>query len=322
MNSENRGGPLVSVVIPTRNRPQLVCRAVESALVQTYGHLEVIVVIDGPDDETERALKVIEDPRLRVVVLSANIGGSGTRTVGAREARGKWVAFLDDDDEWDPTKIEKQIKVGEDSSHRLPVVSSSVIARSPEADYIWPSTKPFLPVADYLMQRNGLFQGDGLLQTSTLLIPSVLLRDCPFTPGLRKHQDWDWLIRALRLPGTGIEFLTEPLVIWHIEEKRKTISAANDWRFSAEWLESIRGYCSSTTYAAFLLTVVGASAAEQRCWSAFATILRTAFAKGTPRTAHVALFCAMWLVPRQLRWSLRRLCHGRSPRNLHPVRAQ
>src|ERR1700756_3334933 len=101
---------LVTAVIPTRNRPELVCRAVRSALNQTYPNLEVVVVVDGPDPATVAALEELRHPRVRISALSENVGGSEARNIGAREARGEWVALLDDDDEWLPEKLEKQIQ--------------------------------------------------------------------------------------------------------------------------------------------------------------------------------------------------------------------
>ena len=100
---------LVSVVIPTRNRPQLACRAVSYALQQTYLNLEVIVVVDGPDPATVLALQSLQEPRLHILPLDENVGGSEARNVGARAALGEWIALLDDDDEWVPKKIERQM---------------------------------------------------------------------------------------------------------------------------------------------------------------------------------------------------------------------
>ena len=65
---------LVSAVIPTRNRPQLVCRAVRSALSQTYVNLEVVVVVDGPDPATVAALEALQEPRLQIVALPEKCG--------------------------------------------------------------------------------------------------------------------------------------------------------------------------------------------------------------------------------------------------------
>src|SRR5216684_3398690 len=101
--------PLVSAVIPTRSRAALVVRAVRTALNQTYANLEVIVVIDGPDEETMLALSGIHQPRLRVIVLAQSSGGASARNAGVEAAHGEWIAFLDDDDEWLPGKIENQI---------------------------------------------------------------------------------------------------------------------------------------------------------------------------------------------------------------------
>src|SRR5438270_13867984 len=100
---------LVSAVIPTRNRPQLALRAARTALDQTHCNMEVIVVIDGPDKKTVAALRELTDKGLRVIELRNSVGGSGARNIGVQAARGEWIAFLDDDDEWLPTKIEKQV---------------------------------------------------------------------------------------------------------------------------------------------------------------------------------------------------------------------
>jgi glycosyltransferase involved in cell wall biosynthesis len=95
----------VSAVIPTRNRPEQLLLAVRSALQQTHSELEVIVVIDGPDPKTAQALTGFNDSRLRIVQMERNVGGSDARNAGVQAARGRWIAFLDDDDEWLPHKL-------------------------------------------------------------------------------------------------------------------------------------------------------------------------------------------------------------------------
>ena len=126
---------LVTAVIPTRLRPALVVRAVRSALAQSYANLEVVVVIDGYDPETEAALGRIRDQRLRAIALTENAGASEARNIGVRAARGEWIALLDDDDEWLPGKIECQIKLAATSKYRLPILSSRFLCRTPAADY-------------------------------------------------------------------------------------------------------------------------------------------------------------------------------------------
>ncbi len=102
---------LVSAVIPTRGRPELLRRAVRSALAQTLREIEVVVVIDGEDSATKRALQELahEDGRVRVVALATSVGGSDARNRGVDAASGEWIAFLDDDDEWLPGKLQAQI---------------------------------------------------------------------------------------------------------------------------------------------------------------------------------------------------------------------
>ncbi len=93
---------LISVVIPTFNRPHIVLRAVRSALNQTMKAIAVIVVVDGSDAATEQALEAIGDSRLIVRTLPHNRGAANARNAGVEEAGSKWIAFLDDDDEWHP----------------------------------------------------------------------------------------------------------------------------------------------------------------------------------------------------------------------------
>src|SRR5690348_15530892 len=113
--------PDVSVVIPTRNRPELAVRAVESALGQTHRNLEVIVVIDGPDPATSAALEAVADDRLRVIVLPTSGKAPNARNQGVHNANGKWVALLDDDDEWLPSKLAVQLELAATSSLASPI---------------------------------------------------------------------------------------------------------------------------------------------------------------------------------------------------------
>jgi glycosyltransferase involved in cell wall biosynthesis len=98
---------LVSVVIPTFNYRAYVAQAVESALAQTYPHVEVIVVDDGSTDDTREVLAPYVE---RVSYMyQENQGLSAARNTGIRAARGKWVALLDSDDLWHPRKLEMQM---------------------------------------------------------------------------------------------------------------------------------------------------------------------------------------------------------------------
>jgi glycosyltransferase involved in cell wall biosynthesis len=298
--------PLISVVIPTRNRPSVVQRAVHSALSQTFSDIEVVVVIDGADPATSQALREIADPRVRMVELPESVGGSEARNTGARAARGEWVALLDDDDEWMPEKLQKQMAVATGSSYQYPIVVTAMIARSPQADFRWPKKPPTYPLSEYLFVRNSPFQGESVLQTSTFLTKRELLVNVPFTKGLRRHQDWDWILRAGNAPGARVEFVPEALTIWHIDDPLSPIKTQYDWRYSLQWIRANPQLVTPKAYAGLMAVTLSSQAAWQRDWKAFWPLLREIFV-GSPRFMDLALFFAMWLVPKRVRRGVRSL---------------
>jgi glycosyltransferase involved in cell wall biosynthesis len=296
--------PLISVVIPTAGRPVLVARAVHSALRQTYGNVEVIVVIDG-DDQGLDILESMSEPRLRLLRLQQRCGGSRARNEGVRAANGEWVAFLDDDDEWLPEKLQKQIAVAQMSNASDPIVSCKVMARTHSGEFVWPRKLPCEPLSEYLLARDSWGQGEGLMQTSTLLTTRRLLLKIGFEDGLQKHQEWDWLLRATKAPGTGIEFVNEPLAVWNLGYSRTSVSRKYDWQGSLAWIRRRRDLVTRRAYAAFIATSISSQAARQKQWRAFLPLLAEMFRLGSPRTIDVFLLLLMWFVPGTLRERLR-----------------
>ena len=104
-------GPLVSVVIPAFNAARTIQETLQSVTQQSYTHLDVIVIDDGSTDETAAIATLYgkTDARFRVISKS-NEGVASARNAGIREAKGQFIAFIDADDLWHPTKIEKQLK--------------------------------------------------------------------------------------------------------------------------------------------------------------------------------------------------------------------
>jgi glycosyltransferase involved in cell wall biosynthesis len=100
--------PVVSVVIPTYNRAHLIGESIHSVLDQTYGDFELVVVDDGSSDDTEAVVRRFHDPRIRYI-YQENQGISGARNTGIRNARGKYIGFLDSDDLWLPQLLEVQV---------------------------------------------------------------------------------------------------------------------------------------------------------------------------------------------------------------------
>ena len=102
--------PLVSVVLPAYNRLQYLPAAVDSVLAQTFERWELIIADDGSDDETRAYLKTLEHLSRVTVLRLTHSGNPGVaRNAALRIARGEYVAFLDSDDTWMPTKLEVQL---------------------------------------------------------------------------------------------------------------------------------------------------------------------------------------------------------------------
>jgi len=104
--------PVLSVVIPTHNRPERLRRAVQSVLSQDFEHTyEIIIVDDGVEKRARTVVEEFDSKIIRYVAHESNRGGGAARNTGITHARGIYVAFLDDDDEWLVGKLQKQYEI-------------------------------------------------------------------------------------------------------------------------------------------------------------------------------------------------------------------
>jgi glycosyltransferase involved in cell wall biosynthesis len=186
--------PLVSVVIPAYNAMPYLPIAVNSALAQTYQPVEVVVVDDGSSDDTAEWVRGATDDRV-VLVSKPNGGASSARNHGVRAARGKYVAFLDSDDYWEPNKIALQVDRAESSPKPMLVDTWAycVDARGhkvadPKGHHhegdVWP-----------LMVQLGLVT----CGSSTLLVPRTCFDVVGlFREDLHHAEDWEMWIRLTR----------------------------------------------------------------------------------------------------------------------------
>lgn len=175
--------PLVSVVIPTRNRPALLARAVESVRTQTYRQLEILVVDDGSTDETREAVAAWADPRIRYLRHATNRGGSAARNTGIAAATGAYIAFLDDDDEWVADKVTQQLEAMRDADAVLCTAVLNGRRCGPRG------SRPRIDVHDL---RRAKFTGGG---TGVLMARADVMKRLRFDEALPRCQDWDMFIR-------------------------------------------------------------------------------------------------------------------------------
>jgi hypothetical protein len=302
---------LVSVVIPTLNRPKLLLRAINSVLSQSHREIEVIVVVDRPDHDTASAVQSVNDPRLRLIVNPYSSTAAGARNAGVDHATGEWIAFLDDDDEWLPNKLERQIAFASDRAPALVSCLSRIV--TPTATYIWPQVvyDNSTPLDEYLFDRRSLFGGTGFIQTSSYLLPRQLFDRVRFDVE-SPHDDWGFVLCLSKQVGARIEIVPEVLVVLYFEEQRPSLTnRTSSWSSSLRWLDSIKPIITRRAYSGFCLSVVGSCAAQERAYAAFPKLLYRAFRNGSPGLWQVLLFLVYWLTPRAFRGQFRRLSRGR-----------
>lgn len=206
----------VSVVIPTLGRPSL-GRAVESVRRQTLPVAEIIVVAD-----TDQTVLLPGDDR--IMLLHNTIGRSPaiSRQVGIDAAAGAIIALLDDDDEWHPWKLERQLEAVTAAgpywiaSCRMDVVGPGRRRR------IWPRKviRPNEAVADYLFRFTDLRMGGRALQTSTLCFPAELGRAVRWDDhGSAVHDEPSWVLRVARAyADLRVVQLPDVLTTYHVGE--------------------------------------------------------------------------------------------------------
>jgi glycosyltransferase involved in cell wall biosynthesis len=297
--------PLVSVIIPTIGRPHLVPRAVRSALAQTLHAIEVIVVVDGPDEATLGVLQPLADPRLRVLALPEWVGLGGARNAGIHAARSRWVALLDDDDEWLPRKLEVQVRAAEESAHPSPIVSCRFIDRRPHGDVVLPERVPETdePLSEYLFC---LRRGQGVILPSTVLTARRLLEQVPFRHARFAHEGSDWLLRAAGDETVGIVFVPtlEPLVIRHPDTIQSRMSDTGDWLMFLDWAKDNSRLLTGRAHAAFILIWASLQARHARAGRAFWRLIWESFRRGRPTVRSLAAHLVIWLVPERARFAL------------------
>lgn len=206
-NGRDAASPLVSAIIPTRDRAGLVGRAVASALAQTHAPLEVIVVDDGSTDDTPAVLAAFCEPRLTVVRLDPGRGVSAARNAGLAVARGTYVALLDSDDEWLPAKTARQVAFMREKG--------LAISQTRE---IWMRGGRRVNPGNAHAKPDGFFFEKALerclVSPSTVLCTREFFQEVGgFDEGLPACEDYDLWLRALLRHPVGL--LAEDLAVRH-----------------------------------------------------------------------------------------------------------
>jgi glycosyltransferase involved in cell wall biosynthesis len=259
-------------------------------------------VVDGPDLESVCALRGVQDERVKIVALAENVGGSEARNTGVRESSGDWIAFLDDDDEWLPEKIEKQMALIASLANKRAFVSCQFVERSGEHARTYPVRLPSRSesIDEYMCCPRGMRSGGELLQTSTLIVPRGLMVDVPFVRGLKRGQEFIWLVEAGTRGGAAFHVLAEPLSYFNAtgfsDDNRVTRNP--NWRSFYKSMKDIRhlfrprayGYCIATR----LLTD---AIACQEPLEVKLALFKDCISNGGFSPKCVATFLYIWIMP-------------------------
>lgn len=202
--------PLVSVVLPTRNRAELLRRSLGSVLAQTHRDFELIVVDDASDDGTPALLAALSDPRVRVLRRERNAGAAAARNAGIALARGELLAFQDDDDIWLRHKLETQVRALAASPDAALCLAGHVRMTPVQTIYI--GGERFMSQLDF--SRGNWIGGPNYSLIATpgwLVRRSVLERVGTFDERLRSWDDWELGLRITQVARHIV--VDEPLYV-------------------------------------------------------------------------------------------------------------
>jgi glycosyltransferase involved in cell wall biosynthesis len=209
--------PKVSVIIPTKNRAYYLSSAIQSVLDQTFGDFEIIVVDGASTDNTGEVIDKFDDERIRYIREKKDKGASASRNIGIKNSRGRFIAFLDDDDRWMPSKLEKQLYL---------------INKNPDVGLVYTGFWKFNNSGKTMGRARNLPSVRGNIYPKILRVnyiggcSTVLVRrECLekvglFDENLPAGEDFDLWIRLAK--HYQFDYVKEALVLYRIHSKRIT----------------------------------------------------------------------------------------------------
>ncbi|NOZ84086.1 MAG: glycosyltransferase family 2 protein [Epsilonproteobacteria bacterium] len=205
---------LVSVIIPTKDRLELLHRAVHSVLQQTYQNIEIIIVDDGSNQPFSME---IDDPRIKLLVNPVSLGGAAARNIGLQAARGEFICLLDDDDYYLPSKIEAQL---------------FFLKKNPDIDLVFSkvdllkenSTEVLTVIEDgYSFNVIDNFFRWNVIHTNSSLFKNKVIKQVQFDERLKKYQDMQFYLEiSLKFI---IDYLPKTVAVWNVDGDRKQITS-------------------------------------------------------------------------------------------------
>ncbi len=185
--------PLVSIIIPTFNRGHVLAKAVHSIVQQTHTDWEIIIVDDGSADNTREIVRTLQkdDNRIRFFQHQENRGAQAARNTGITASRGKWIAFLDSDDQWLPESLD--IRLAAAASQQMPIIHSGcyILRENEEKERFGLPAMQGNVYSELLTRPGPMFQG-------LLIQREALSKINGLDEAITSYQEWDTAIRLAR----------------------------------------------------------------------------------------------------------------------------
>ncbi len=217
MNSKNHSKPLVSAIIPTHNRSELLKRAIQSVLDQTWENMEIIVVDDASGDDTPQVLQSLSEKHknLKVIRNKESKGAAASRNIAIKNAEGEYIAGLDDDDIWRPNRIELLM---EEFQEGYSAVTSNDRMDFGEKEIVW-KKKPIITLHDLLFYNQ--------VGNQVLTKKKYLEQVDGYDETLQSAQDYDLWIRLAHDFGP-IKTAPHTLQVVNMSEDRESITTSEN----------------------------------------------------------------------------------------------
>lgn len=289
--------PCVSVVMPTYRRSELMVRAVRSVLDQSYHDFELVVVDDNGEGHPEqiatreRLSREFDDSRIHYHINPGPHGGSGARNLGIHVARGRYVAFVDDDEDWLPEKLAEQVAYFENSEPTVGVVHTGFYDWKPDG-----SVREARPKMDgWIFERLLNKTGGRAPKLSTIMCRREVFDEVgAFDSQLPAREDYDLYLRIAR--RYQFRYLSEPLSNKRADASDRLTSDPRNFVLGFEGI-----YCKLRpelnerphTHAIYLLR--------------YAEVLALAGEKARARDKYFQAACLWWFNPRLITYGIKLL---------------
>ncbi|MGG1634060.1 glycosyltransferase family 2 protein [Paenibacillus sp. NRS-1760] len=214
MSEFPKGKKLVSIIMPAYNCEKFVDKAINSVLSQTYNNWELIVIDDASKDNTVSIVEEFSDldNRIHFYKNEENKGVSATRNRGISIAKGEWIAFLDSDDLWDSSKLEKQMIVAERCDAKFLFTGSSFINEEGN------SYKGVFEVPSKVSYKS--LRNHNVISCSSVLISKLFFSNIKMEDD-SMHEDYAVWLKVLKIEKFAYG-INEPLLIYRISRSSKS----------------------------------------------------------------------------------------------------